>query len=261
VKRHDFEGWSVIVTGGASGIGRATALMVAGCGGRVTIADLNREAGAETVARIRADGGAAQYVHSDIRSESAVSALVSESTRAFGPLRGAVNAAGVPMCGKSFHDLTVADLDLNIDVNLRGTFICMKHEILAMLNLGHGSIVNVASTAATVGVPRGADYCAAKAGVMGLTRGAAADYATQGIRINAVLPGGTLTPMLQTAIGQDPKVAAMLAAVHPMNRLAQPAEIAGAICWLLSDDASFVTGLGVPVDGGQGAVLIAPGDR
>ncbi len=121
--------------------------------------------------------------------------------------------------------------------------------------------MNIASTAAVVGVPRGAEYCATKAAVMGLTRAAAADYATDRIRINAVLPGGTKTPMLQAAIDQDPKVAAMLAAVHPMNRLAAPEEIAAAIAWLLSDSASFVTGIGVPVDGGQGAVLTAPGDR
>jgi 2,5-dichloro-2,5-cyclohexadiene-1,4-diol dehydrogenase 1 len=186
---------------------------------------------------------------------------VAEAVRAFGPLRGAVNAAGIPMCGKRFHELSVADLDRNIDVNLRGTFLCMRHEIEAMLTHRRGAIVNIASTAATVGVPRGADYCASKAGVMGLTRGAAADYATDGIRVNAVLPGGTLTPMLQKAIGQDPKVAGLLAAVHPMNRLAQPREIATTICWLLSDNASFITGLGVAVDGGQGTLLIAPGDR
>jgi NAD(P)-dependent dehydrogenase (short-subunit alcohol dehydrogenase family) len=130
-----------------------------------------------------------------------------------------------------------------------------------MLPAKRGAIVNIASTAATVGVPRGADYCATKAGVMGLTRSAAADYVTDGIRVNAVLPGGTLTPMLQAVIDQDPKVAGMLAAVHPMNRLAQPREIAGTICWLLSEDASFVTGIGVAADGGQGAMLVAPGDR
>ncbi len=261
MKTDGLAGWSVIVTGGASGIGRSTALLLARSGCKVTIADLNTDAGAETVAQIRSEQGEAQYVHTDITDDPAVEAMVAASTRAFGQLRGAVNAAGIPMRGKRFHELSIADLDRNIDVNLRGTFLCMRYEIKAMLTHGRGAIVNVASTAATVGVPRGADYCASKAGVMGLTRGAAADYATDGIRVNAVLPGGTLTPMLQSAIDQDPKVAGLLAAVHPMNRLAQPREIATAIQWLLSDAASFVTGLGVAVDGGQGTLLIAPGDR
>jgi 2,5-dichloro-2,5-cyclohexadiene-1,4-diol dehydrogenase 1 len=255
------EAWSVIVTGGASGIGQATVLLLAECGCRLTIADLDDEAGLATVSQIRSRNGEAQYVHTDVTDEAAVAAMVQASVRAFGPLRGGVNAAGIPMCGKRLHELSAEQLDRNINVNLRGTFFCMKHEVGAMLKNRCGSVVNIASTAATIGVPRGADYCASKAGVMGLTRGAAADYATDGIRINAVLPGGTLTPMLQAAIDQDPKVAGLLAAVHPMNRLAQPREIATTIRWLLSDDASFVTGLGVPVDGGQGALLIAPGDR
>ena len=253
--------WSVIVTGGASGIGQATALLLAGHGCRVTIADFNDAAGEETVSRIHAEQGQAQYVHTDVTDEAAVAAMVAESVRAFGPLHGAVNAAGVPMCGKRFHELSVSDLERNLDVNLRGVFHCMQHEIRAMLTEGRGSVVNIASTAATVGVPRGSDYCASKAGVLGLTRGAAADYATDGIRVNAVLPGATLTPMLQATIDQDDKAEGLIAASHPMNRAAQPREIATSIIWLLSDDASFVTGIGLPIDGGQGGMLIAPGDR
>jgi 2,5-dichloro-2,5-cyclohexadiene-1,4-diol dehydrogenase 1 len=261
MSRYDVEGWPVIVTGGASGIGAATARLLARSGARVIVADVNPDAGESIASSIRAQRGAARFVRVDVRSEAGVAALVTESERAFGPLRGAVNAAGVPMCGKRLHELSAADLEANIEVNVRATFLCMREEIRAMLAGGRGSIVNIASTAAVVGVPRGAEYCATKAAVMGLTRGAAADYATDRIRINAVLPGGTKTPMLQVAIDQDPRVADMLAAVHPMQRLAASDEIAAAIAWLLSDSASFVTGIGMPVDGGQGAVLIAPGDR
>jgi NAD(P)-dependent dehydrogenase (short-subunit alcohol dehydrogenase family) len=255
------EGWSVVITGGASGIGQATAILLAAEGCRVTIGDLQPAAGEATVSRIRSSGGEAQFLVTNVTEDESVAALVAAAALTFGPLRGAVNAAGVPMCGKRFHELTLADLDRNLDVNLRGTFLSMRHEIRAMLDHGSGSVVNIASTAAVVGLPRGADYCASKAGVMGLTRAAAADYATSGIRVNAILPGGTLTPMLQAAIDQDDKVAGMLAAVHPMNRLAEPREIATAIRWLVSDDSSFATGLGIPIDGGQGSVLIAPGDR
>ena len=253
----DMAGWPVIVTGGASGIGLATARLLAERGAQVAIADRNAEAVERAAAGIE---GAIGFCV-DVTDDAEVAAMVKRTVEAFGPLRGAVNAAGVPMCGKRFDELSNEDFDQNVGINLRGLFYCMRHEVRAMLAGGRGSIVNIASAAAITGVPRGAEYCASKAGVTGLTRGAAADYASIGIRVNAVMPGGTLTPMLQTAIDQDPNVAGMLAAVHPINRLAQPSEIAGAIAWLISDAASFVTGISLPVDGGQSSITKGPGDH
>lgn len=253
----DMAGWPVIVTGGASGIGLATARLLAERGARVAIADLNGEAVQRASAEIAGSIGIAV----DVTDEAAVAAMVARTVEAFGPLRGAVNAAGLPMCGKRLDELDLADFDRNIGVNLRGLFLCLREEVRAMLAGGGGTIVNVASGAALSGVARGAEYCASKAGVAGLTRAAAADFATDGIRVNAVMPGGTMTPMLQAAMDQDPGMADLLAAAHPMNRYAQPPEIAGAIAWLLSDSASFVTGIGLSVDGGQSSITHVPPDR
>ena len=140
------------------------------------------------------------------------------------------------------------------NLNMRGLFFCNKHEIAAMLQAGSGSIVNISSSGALAAFPNGSEYCASKAGVLGLTRGSAIDYVTKGIRINAVMPGGTLTPMLKSAMANDPGLEPALAAVHPMNRFAQPAEIAAAARWLLSDEASFTTGAAFAIDGGHTAI-------
>jgi 2,5-dichloro-2,5-cyclohexadiene-1,4-diol dehydrogenase 1 len=242
---------SVIVTGGGSGIGRATALLLAEAGCKVTIGDLSPTAGVAVVAEIVAAGGVAQSIATNVAKEDDVRALVDGAVTAYGRLDGAVNAAGVPQVGKLAHEVSIEEWDRCHGVNLRGLFLCNKYEIAAMLEAGGGSIVNIASTAASVGFPNGAEYCASKAGVMGLVRGAAIDYATRGIRINAVLPGGTLTPMLKAAMDNDPGLEPALAAVHPMNRFGQPEEIAAAARFLISDEASFVTGAAYAVDGGH----------
>lgn len=244
-------GKSVIVTGGGSGIGRAAALLLAEAGCKVTIGDLTAAAGEAVVAEIAAAGGTAQAIVANIGKEDDVRALVDGAVAAYGGLQGAVNAAGVPQVGKLAHEVTIEEWDRCHGVNLRGLFLCNKYQIIAMLAAGGGSIVNIASTAASVGFPNGAEYCASKAGVMGLVRGAAIDYATKGIRINAVLPGGTLTPMLKGAMENDPGLEPALAAVHPMNRFGQPEEIAAAARFLISDEASFVTGAAYAVDGGH----------
>jgi NAD(P)-dependent dehydrogenase (short-subunit alcohol dehydrogenase family) len=243
-------GKSVLVTGGGSGIGRAAALLLGEAGCKLLIADLSQEAADRVSDEVEAQGGEARAIRADVGSEDDVRAMVDAAVSAFGGLDGAVNAAGVPQVGKLLHEVEIGEWDRCHRVNLRGLFLCNKYEIAAML-AGGGSIVNIASTAASVGFPNGAEYCASKAGVMGLVRGGAIDYATKGIRINAVLPGGTLTPMLKGAMANDPGLEPALAAVHPMNRFGQPEEIAAAVRFLISDEASFVTGAAYAVDGGH----------
>jgi NAD(P)-dependent dehydrogenase (short-subunit alcohol dehydrogenase family) len=247
-------GKSIIVTGGGSGIGAAVALYLGSEGARVTIADVNLDGGAETVRAIAASGGTAQFVKTDVSREEDVKALMAATTSAYGKLDGACNAAGVSQRGKAMHEISADEWDRCHGINLRGMFLCNKYEVLSMIGSGGGAIVNIASTVSVVAVQNGAEYCASKAGVMGLVRGAALDYATRGIRVNAVLPGGTLTPMMKSATDQDPGLEKALADVHPMKRFGQPSEIAGAVLWLLSDDASFVTGASIAVDGGQLAI-------
>ena len=248
------KGKSVIVTGGGSGIGRAAAVMLAEAGCKVTIADLTSAAGKGVVAEIEKAGGTAQAVVANVAKEEDVRAMVDAAVSAYGGLQGAVNAAGVPQVGKPAHLVSIEEWDRCHGVNLRGLFLCNKYQITAMLAGGGGSIVNIASTAAMVGFPNGAEYCASKAGVMGLVRGAAIDYATKGIRVNAVLPGGTLTPMLKSAMANDPELEPALAAVHPMNRFGQPGEIAAMARFLISDEASFATGAAYAVDGGHTSI-------
>lgn len=247
-------GKSIIVTGGGSGMGAAIALYLGEEGARVTVADINEAGGHATVKSIEAIGGSAHFVATDVSQEADVKALVAAAVSTYGKLDGACNAAGVSQRGKVMHEITSEDWDRCHGINLRGMFLCNKYEVLAMIESGGGAIVNIASTVSSVAVQNAAEYCASKAGIMGLVRGAALDYATLGIRVNAVLPGGTLTPMLTSATEQDPGLEKALQDVHPMKRFAQPSEIAGAAAWLLSDDASFVTGTSIAVDGGQLAI-------
>ena len=247
------QGKSIIVTGGGSGIGEAVALLLGEAGCKVTVADLDGGSAKAVAQQIVQRGGAASAVEADVSNEASVIAMVDKAISQFGGLDGACNAAGVPQRGKLLHEVDLEEWDRCHGVNLRGLFLCNKYQIKAMLAKG-GAIVNIASTAAMVGFPNGAEYCASKAGVLGLTRGSAIDYATKGIRINAVMPGGTLTPMLKGAMANDPGLEPALAAVHPMNRFAQPVEIAAAARWLLSDEASFTTGAAFAIDGGHTAI-------
>lgn len=248
------EGKSVIVTGGSSGIGQAVAVLLGDAGCKVIVADREAAGGKATAAQIEKSGGIAHFIQTDVSSEASVRAMVDGAVAKYGRLDGACNAAGIGQRGLPAHEVTLEEWDRCHSINLRGVFLCNKYEITAMLATKGGAIVNIASTAATVGFPNGSEYCASKAGVMGFVRGAAIDYATKNIRINAILPGGTLTPMLKNAMSQDPGLEAALAAVHPMNRFGQPNEIAQAARWLISDEASFVTGAGYAVDGGHTAI-------
>jgi NAD(P)-dependent dehydrogenase (short-subunit alcohol dehydrogenase family) len=249
-------GRSIIVTGAASGIGRATANVLAAAGARVVVSDVAADAGRSTVAGIVASGGTASFCLADMSSERDVAALVDHAVAMYGRLDGAFNNAGISQLGKPLHELTTEEWERAQRVDLTSVFWCIKYEVLAMLRTGGGSIVNTASSLGQVAIANAAEYVAAKHGVMGLTRAAAAEYASRGVRVNAVLPGIIRTPML-LALAEEPAFAAFLTKLqdrHPIGRFGEPAEIGYAVAWLLSEAASFVNGAAMPVDGGYLAI-------
>lgn len=250
----DFVGKTVLVTGGASGIGAAAANRLAKRGANVLVVD--RSPDVESVAdAIRSSGGSALAVMADVSDEQAVEAMVARATEVFGRLDGAFNNAGVEQCGIPLVDLSLEQWSRAIRVDLTGVFLCLKHEIRAMIRTGGGAIVNTASALGMVALPAAAEYVAAKHGVIGLTRSAAVEYGRSGIRVNAVLPGVINTPMIGR-LDQDPssEFVARLQQAHPIGRIGEPGEIADAAIWLLSGAASFVTGAAISVDGGYLAV-------
>ena len=200
------EGCAIIVTGAGGGIGRAASLIFAGAGARVVVSDIDVANGEETVKQISKQGGTAKFVQTDITDETSVAALVDRTVSAYGKLDGAFNNAGIAPSHKPFHDISAAEWQRVIDVDLTGAFLCMKHEIAAMLQTGGGSIVNTASALGVVAVPSASDYIAAKHGVIGLTKSAAVDYGYRNIRVNAVLPGLIMTPLVSEAL-RDPEYA------------------------------------------------------
>jgi NAD(P)-dependent dehydrogenase (short-subunit alcohol dehydrogenase family) len=238
------------VTGAAYGIGRATAVRLAAAGASVAVVDVDEEGGAETVEQVEAAGGEAAFVHADVSDEAAVEAMVEAVVEAFGGLDLAVNNAGIEGDQGPVTDQSVENFDRVVGVNLRGVFLCMKHEIPALRERGGGAIVNVSSVAGLVGAANLTPYYASKHGVVGLTKSVAMEVAEDDIRVNAVCPGVVDTPMVDRFTGGDED--ALEATVQPqaMKRAADPDEIAAAIAWLCSGEASFVTGTAVPVDGG-----------
>jgi NAD(P)-dependent dehydrogenase (short-subunit alcohol dehydrogenase family) len=235
----DLTGKIALVTGGASGIGRATVELLRARGAVVIAADL---AGGEGVEEL------------DVADEEAVDALVASVVERHGQLDMAANVAGVPGGYANIADSSTADWRRTLAVNLDGVYFCLRAELRAMLASGSGAIVNVASSAARMGVPGQAAYSASKHGVLGLTKSAALEVARQGIRVNAVCPGTVRTPMLAGFLGGDEALLEKMGRRSPMGRLGEPAEIAEAIAWLLSDGASFVTGNALSPDGGVAAI-------
>jgi NAD(P)-dependent dehydrogenase (short-subunit alcohol dehydrogenase family) len=239
-----------LVTGAASGIGRATAIRAGQEGARVLVSDLDsvREAGEETVRLVKAAGGEAAFQACDVaRAEDQV-ALVAGVVERFGRLDFAHNNAGISGGGKLLADVEDEDFDRVIAVNLRGVFLGMKHQIRQMLRDGGGSIVNTASNAGLRGVRRLSPYTAAKHGLVGLTKNAAVEYAEDHIRVNAVAPGTIMTGFARNA---TPERLKEIMKPQAMQRIGEAEEVAAAVVWLMSDDASFVTGVTLPVDAGS----------
>lgn len=250
-----FDGKVALVTGSGSGIGRAAAIAFAQKGAQVVVADFVKEGGEETVRQIKGAGNEAIFIRADVSNRTEVEELVEKVVSHYGRLDYAHNNAGLAQRVALVADSTEEEFDSILAVNLKGVFSCMKQEIHQMLKQGGGAIVNTASAAGVIGVNSIGLYTAAKHGVVGLTKTAALDYAQSGIRINCVCPGYTLTTMLKNAFADDPE--AMKGFEHPsispMGRLARPEEIAEAVVFLCSDDASFVTGHVMMVDGAMSA--------
>lgn len=244
------EGKVALVTGAASGIGRATALALAREGAKLLVCDVDDAQGKSTVGEIAAAGGEARYAHVDVTDESQVEAMLRKALESFGRLDCAVNNAGITGPGGLIPDYDLETWNRILAVDLTGVFLCLKHEIPVLRDAGGGAIVNMASGAGLIAVPGLAPYCASKHGVLGLTKTAALENATSGVRVNAICPGSTDTPLLRGAMAQDPRLEKMVLANQPGGRLGLPEEIAEAAVWLCSDRASFVTGESMLVDGG-----------
>ena len=236
-----------LVTGASSGIGQATALAFARAGAKVVAASRRDAEGQETVRRIQEAGGEALFIKTDVSKAAEVEALVNKTMDTYGRLDCACNSAGVISASSLLTDVSEDEWDRHINVNLKGTWLCLKYEIPAMLKQKSGAIVNLASAASIVAFAGYAAYAATKGGILALTRSAAIEYAKSGIRINVVSPGSINTDMLNSAT-ED--IVSQLAAAHPVGRVGEPEEVAEAVVWLCSKAASFVTGHNMLIDGG-----------
>lgn len=246
------DGKVALVTGGASGIGRATALTFAREGARLIIADTNADGGQQSVHMITENGGEATFVRVDVTQAADVEGMISAAVATYGRLDCAHNNAGIGSRPRApLHECSEATWDRVLNVNLKGVWLCMKYEIIQMLKQGGGTIVNTASIMGLVGSWSGTvAYNASKHGVVGLTKTAALEYARSSIRVNAVCPGYIRTPLIEEALASRPEMEEQIVSRHPVGRMGRPEEIAEAVTWLCSDAASFVTGHTMTVDGG-----------
>jgi len=244
------EGKVALVTGGGSGIGRASAMTFAREGARVVVADVAVEGGEETVRIIQDAGGEGIFVRADVSKAGEVEALINSAVETYSRLDCAHNNAGIEQVPVRTHEYPEEVWDRLISINLKGVWLCMKYEIAQMLKQGGGAIVNTSSVAGLVGFRGISAYVASKHGVVGLTKTASLEYAEAGIRINAVCPGFIRTPLLERFINHNLELEAQLVQLEPVGRIGTPEEVAEAVVWLCSDAASFVTGHAMTVDGG-----------
>ncbi len=247
-----FEDKTVLITGGASGIGRAAALAFCESGAKVVVADLDAENAVATADEARARGGEAISVTVDVASAASVDHMLRECVKRFGRVDIAINNAGVELEWAPIADGDEALFDKIVAINLKGVWLCLRTEVRQMLTQGSGAIVNTASIAAMAAAPNMAAYSASKHGVIGLTRTVAVEYAKKGIRVNAVCPGVIDTAMTERAISKgDDGIENYLPGIHPMGRIGTAEEVVAAMQWLCSDAASFTTGAVLPVEGGR----------
>jgi NAD(P)-dependent dehydrogenase (short-subunit alcohol dehydrogenase family) len=246
----ELQGKVGLVTGGTSGIGRDTAVLFAKAGAKVVVAGRRELEGEETIELVRAAGGEGLFVKADVSKASEVGTLIQKAVERFGRLDIAFNNAGIEGVLAPIIRQSEEDFDQTIAINLKGVWLCLKYEIRQMLKQGgRGAIVNMASIIGLVGAVGAAGYSASKHGVMGLTKTAALENAKSGIRINAVCPGFTETPMAER-IFRIPEVHKYILSCHPIGRFGRPTEIAEAVVWMCSDRASFMTGQSLVLDGG-----------
>src|SRR4051812_30790625 len=253
IENNGFAGKLAFVTGAGAGIGRAAALAFAREGANVVVTDRSEANNRETARMIEQAGGRALAVTCDVSREEDVRAALDQTIKLFGRLDYAFNNAGIEQAMMPLADLTVEQWDRLIEVDLRGVFLCMKYQIPLMLKQGGGSIVNTSSGAGVKGFAGQAAYCAAKFGVVGLSKAAALDYAKSKIRVNVVCPGIIETPMMDRFSGGTPEGRERVIAQEPVGRMGKPEEIAAAVVWLCSEAAAFVVGHAMVVDGGQTA--------
>lgn len=243
----DLKNKVALVTGAGSGIGKAVAELFATLGAKVVVSDVNEIHGEEVVSLIKAGGGDAVFIKTDVSDAAACEALIAIAVKKYGSIDIAVNNAGIGGEANLVGDMSINGWDKVIAINLSSVFYCMKYQIQQMLTQGKGSIVNMASILGQVGFATASGYVAAKHGVVGLTQNAAVEYAAKGIRVNAVGPAFINTPLLNN---MDAAAKQMLISMHPIGRLGEASEVAELVVWLSSDKASFVTGSYYPVDGG-----------